>query len=69
MISILLLATTVRSFAHMPLGISDRNNGYLFWSDGEYEDTSIDNFARGMKVRLRWPFGAYVGKNITFYAA
>jgi len=24
--SLLLLASTVRSFAHMPLGISDRNN-------------------------------------------
>jgi len=26
MTSILLLAATMRSFAHMPLGISDRNN-------------------------------------------
>ena len=26
--SLLLLAATVRSFAHMPLGISDRNNTY-----------------------------------------
>jgi len=29
--TLLLLAATVRSFAHMPLGISDRNtNCYLF---------------------------------------
>ena len=27
--SLLLLAATVGSFAHMPLGISDRNNGYI----------------------------------------
>jgi len=27
--SLLLLAATVRSFAHMPLGISDRNNTYV----------------------------------------
>ena len=32
--SLLLLAATVRSFAHMPLGISDRNSGLIsqvFW--------------------------------------
>ena len=29
--SLLLLAATVRSFAHMPLGISDRNNSYKMW--------------------------------------
>jgi len=27
----LLLAATVRSFAHMPLGISDRNNSFEIW--------------------------------------
>jgi len=27
--SLLLLAATVRSFAHMPLGISDRNTGMI----------------------------------------
>jgi len=40
MLTLLLLAATVRSFAHMPLGISDRNSVLcvcrnelvLFWS-------------------------------------
>jgi len=40
--SLLLLAATVRSFAHMPLGISDRNSSNSAWKDNSKNVTQSD---------------------------
>ena len=52
--TLLLLAATVRSFAHMPLGISDRNTTKIF------EETVTNSTKQGSYAILNVTFQAFL---------